>query len=122
MRGKTETPGDDRGLDLDLRQGCDQGATLQPLFQSPGGVLHVSRLDDEKERGVEAERAKARPVRAPPFTHGVLREAPQHEVSTLRPRRFLGDHGKGEGECRRPVAISFRLDLVEPPLFELVQG
>jgi hypothetical protein len=122
LRGETETAGGELCLDLDLRERGDQRPALKPLFQSPGGVLRGPRLDDENKRGVEAECAKARSVRAPPFTRGVLREAPQHEAATLGSRRLRGDHGKGEGKGGWPVAVGGRLDLVESPLLEPMQG
>jgi hypothetical protein len=120
LRGKAEASGDERRLDLGLGQSCDQGAALKPLFQRPGGVLGIPRLDDENERGVEAERAKARPIRTPPFKRNVPREAPQHEVAALSPRR-LRDHGKSEGKGGRAIAVGGPPDLVEAPFPQLAQ-
>ena len=49
-------------------------------------------------------------------------QAPQHEIPALDLRcRLLSDDGKGESKRRRPIAVSFRLDLVKPASFEFAQ-
>jgi len=75
--------------------------------------LRSVRLDNEKEGRVEAKSQEAGPVRAPPFARGVCGEAPQDKrLRLLSPRQALPDHGKGEAERRRRIAVSGGLDLV----------
>jgi hypothetical protein len=121
LRGKAKAARDERRFDLDLRERCDERPALQPLFKRPGGILGRPRLDDEKERRVETERRKSRPVRSPPFARGIFGEAPQDEAPALGLRGSFGDRGKGEGKRGRSVAIGGRLDLVEPSATELMQ-
>jgi hypothetical protein len=119
LGGQAETAGNERRLDLDLAQGGDQSPAPQPLFQRPGGIERVSRLDDEKEGGVEAEGDEARTIGAPPFARGALGEAPQYEPRRrVLTRQLPADRGKGEGERRRLVAIGGGLDLVQACRFE----
>jgi hypothetical protein len=119
LGGKAETAGNERRLDLDLAQGGDQGPAPQPLFQRPGGIERVARLDDEKEGGVEAKGNEARTIGAPPFARGALGEAPQYEPRhRVLTRQLPADRGKGEGERRRLVAIGGGLDLVQACRFE----
>jgi hypothetical protein len=119
LGGKAETAGNERRLDLDLAQGGDQGPAPQPLFQRPGGIERVSRLDDEKEGGVEAKGDEARTIGAPPFARGALGEAPQYEPRRrVLTRQLPADRGKGKGERRRLVAIGGGLDLVQACRFE----
>jgi hypothetical protein len=123
LRRKAETAGSERLLDLGLRQGCAQRPALQSFFQGPGGVFQRPRLDDEKQRGVEAEGAQARPIRPSPFARGALGEAPQHEIPGAPSLgRVLGDHGKGETERSGAIAIGFRPQFVQPPAFQPVEG
>jgi len=50
-------------------------------------------------------------------------KAPQHEIPVGNAVSCLfGDRGKSETERRRPVAVGFRLDLVKPSAFQLVEG
>ena len=122
MRGKTETTGCQRRLDLDLGQSRDQRAAFQPFFQSPGGVLGLARLHHEKKRGVEAEHHEAGPIRAAPFPRGRAGEAPQHEIAAPNLLAgLLGDHGKGETERRRAIAIGLGPDFMEAPGFQPAQ-
>jgi hypothetical protein len=121
LRGKAKAARDERRFDLDLRKRCDERPALQPLFKRPGGILCRPRLDDEKERRVEAERRKSGPVRSPPFARGIFGEAPQDEAPALGLRGNSGDCGKGESKRGRSVAIGGGLDLVEPALLELAE-
>ena len=122
LRGKAETAGGERRLDLGLRQGGPQHPALQPFFQGPGGVLDRSGLDDEKQRRVEAEGTQARPIRASPFPRGALGEAPQHEIPGARPLdRLLGNHGKGKTERRGAIAVGFGPQLMQPSALEPAQ-
>lgn len=77
LRGKPETPGEERRLDLDLAEGGGKGLGLQPLFQSPGGVDRGPRLDDEEERGIEAEGEEPRSIGRAPFPRPSLGQAPE---------------------------------------------
>jgi hypothetical protein len=121
LRGKAKAARDERRFDLDLRERCDERPALQPLFKRPGGILCRPRLDDEKERGVEAEPRKSGPVRSPPLMRRIFGEAPQDEAPALGLRGSFGDCGKGEGKRGRAIAIGGGLDLVEPALLELME-
>ena len=123
LRGKTEAAGRKRRLDLDLGKCCDQRATLQPFFQSPGCVVFIPGHYDESKSGVEAGGDETRSIGASPLKRGLLGEAPQHEIPAhpLR-RRLFGDNGKGESKRGRLIAVSFRLDLVKPASLQLVEG
>ena len=121
--GEAETAGEERCLDFDLAEGGDQRPALQPLFQRPGRVLRMARLDDEKAGRVQAEAHESGAVRAPPFVTGALRQTPQHEPGCcVAPRQALADHGKGEGERRRGIAVGSGPDLVQTVLLEPVEG
>jgi len=63
LRGKTETPRDERRLDFDLSQGGDESSAFQSFFQGPGRVQPIACLDDDKKSRVEAESEQARTVR-----------------------------------------------------------
>jgi len=117
LRGKAEAPGGEGGLDGDLREAGEEGAALQPFFQGPGGIVRRPCLDNEKARRVEAGSEKSRAIRAPPFPRLGSGQAPQHEAAAICLRR-RGDHGQGEAEGRRGVAIAFRLELMEAALLE----
>jgi len=119
LRGKAEAPGGDGSLDGNLREAGDERAALQPFLQGPGGIVPGPGLDDEKARRVEAGSQERRAVRASPFPALSPRQAPQHEPATICPR-CCGDHGHGEAEGRRGVAIGFRLELVEARLLEFL--
>ena len=123
LRGKTETAGRKRRLDLDLGKRRDQRATLQPFFQSPGRVVFIPGHHHERKSGVEAGGDETRSIGASPFKRGLLGEAPQQEIPAhpLR-RRLFGDDGKGESKRGRLIAISFRLDLVKSASFEFAKG
>ena len=77
LRGKPEAPGDNRRFHLDLPESGGEGAGFQSLFQGPGRVHPIARLDDEDERGIEAEGDEARSVRRAPFARGSLGQAPE---------------------------------------------
>src|SRR5262249_55362233 len=72
LRGKPEAPCDNRRLHLDLAESGGEGAGFKPLFQGPGRVHGIARLDDENEGGIEAEGDEARSVRRAPFARGFL--------------------------------------------------
>lgn len=123
LGGQAEATGCQRRLDLDFGQGRDQRAAFQPFFQSPGGVLGLARLHHEKKRRVEAEHHEARSIRLAPFARGRAGEAPQHEIAAPDLLgRLLGDHGKGETQRRRTVAIGLGPDVMEAPGFQPAQG
>ena len=62
------------------------------------------------------------PIRRAPFPRGLFGEAPQHEIAARDPLgRLLGDHGQGETERRRAVAIGFGPDAMKPAALQLVQ-
>lgn len=119
MRGKAKAARYERRLDLDLRERCNERPALQPLFKRPGCVLRRPRLDDEKTRRIEAERAKSRPVGPAPFAHGLLGEAPQNEASLIGLDRGFSDSRKGKSKRGRIIAIRGGLDLVDPALLAL---
>jgi len=119
LRGQTETAGGEGCLDGDLGEAGDERAALQPFFQGPGGIVCSPGLNDEKARRVEPSPPEGWAVRASPFPALSPRQAPQYEPATICLRR-CGDHGQGEAEGRRGVAIAFRLELVEARLLELL--
>lgn len=55
LRGKVETAGGKKGVDLDRGKSRDQRGALQSFFQSPGGAIGVAGFDDKKKRRVDAE-------------------------------------------------------------------
>lgn len=115
MRGKPETPGEERRLDLDLAEGGGKGLGLQALFQGPGGVDSGPCLDDEEKRGIEAEGEQARPIGYSPFARPSLGEAPEEGWGrSLSPRHLIAKTSKSEGEGGRLIAIGGRSDLVQP--------
>jgi hypothetical protein len=77
LRGKPETPGEERRLDLDLAEGGGEGLGLQALLQGPGGVNSGACLDDEEERGIETEGEQPRPIGRSPFARPSLCQAPE---------------------------------------------
>lgn len=105
LPSEAEAARDERRLDLDLRERRDERPALQPFFERPSGVLGCSRLDDEEERRVEAERAKPGPVRSSPFPRGILAEAPQDEAPALGLSHHLGNRHKGKAKRGRMIAI-----------------
>lgn len=119
LRGKAEAAGGQLRLDLDPGQRRDQRAASQPFFQSPGGILGSARLDQKKQRRIEAAGDEARSVRAPPLPRYLTGDAPQHEIAGFVFGRLFGDHGKSETERRRVIAVGFRPDLVQPTALEL---
>ena len=119
-RGKAETPGRKRGLDLGLSQAGAQRGAFQPFFQSPGGLVRAARFDDEETRRVEACFHEAGTVGASPFLRLALRHAPQHQTRTLG--LDFGDRRERKAKPRRRVAIGMRFDLVKPPLAQDAQG
>ena len=96
LRGKAEAAGGQLRLDLDPGQGRDQRATSQPFFQSPGGILGSARLDQKKQRRIEAAGDKAGSVRAAPFPRHLPGDAPQHEIARFVLGRLFGDYGKSD--------------------------
>jgi len=121
--GKPETPGEERRLDLDLAEGGGEGLGLQALFQGPGGVDSSACLDDEEERGIEAEGEEPRPIRRSPFARPSFRQAPeQRRGSSLSPRHVIAETCKSEGERGRLIAIGGRSDLVQPRCGEPLPG
>jgi len=122
LRGKAEAAGGKLGQDLGLSERPDKRQALQPFFQCPGGVQHRPCLDDEETRGVEAESHEAWPVRVSPFACGLLGEAPEQELPVPPPAHCSSDHGKGESERGRGVAVGGGLDLVQPRLVKPLQG
>jgi hypothetical protein len=119
LRGQTKPARHKRRLDLDLGKCRDQGAAPQPFFQGPGGVLGVARLDQKKERRVEAKSEEARSIRTPPFPRGLSGKAPQHQIAALDVLGH-GDQGQGEAERCRVVAVGFGPDLMESPAPEMM--
>jgi hypothetical protein len=119
LRGKPEASRDQRRLDLDLAENCGEGAGFQPFFQGPGRVHPIARLDDENERGVEAEGDEAGAVRRAPFARGSVGQAPQERRGVLPLDQAIADEGKGKGKRRRRVAIGGRLDLMQAGRCEL---
>ena len=119
-RGKPETPGRKRGLDLGLSQTRAQRGAFQPFFQSPGGLVRAARFDDEEARRIEPRFHEARPVRASPFLRLTLRHAPQHQTRILR--LDLGDRRERKAKPCRRVAIGMRFDLVQASLAQDAQG
>ena len=113
LRGKPEASCHDRRLHLDLAESGSEGAGFQPLFQGPGRVRGVPRLNDEDERGVEAEGDEPRAVRRAPFARGSLGQAPEERRGVLPPRQAIADEGKRKGKRRGYVAIGGRLDLMQ---------
>src|SRR5262245_33664744 len=93
LRGKPKASGDNRRLHLDLAESCGEGAGFQPLFQGPGRVHPIARLDDENERGVEAEGDKAGDVRRAPFACGPFGQAPEEGRGVLPSRQAIADEG-----------------------------
>lgn len=99
LGGKAETTADQRRSDLDLPQGCKQNSTFQSFFQRPCGIDVVAGVDDQKQRRVEAQPAKAGTVRVTPLLRRFLCKAPQHETgSGFRSCHLFGDDGEGKGE------------------------
>jgi hypothetical protein len=121
LRGKAEAAGGQLRLDLDPGQGRDQRATSQPFFQSPGGILGSARLDQKKQRRIEAAGDKAGSVRAAPFPRHLPCDAPQHEIARFVLGRLFGDYGKSETERRRVIAVGFGPDLMQPAVLEPVE-
>ncbi len=106
LRGKSKTPGEERRLDLDLAEGGGKGLGLQALFQGPGGVDSGPCLDDEDERGIEAEGEQPRPIGRAPFARPSLGQAPQQRRGgSLFPRYVIAETSKSEGKCCRLIAI-----------------
>jgi len=120
LGGKAEAAGGKRRLDLQLGEAPGERAALQAFFQGPGAFFVGTRLDDEEAGGVETGAQKARPVGAAPFLACGPRQAPQHEPATIC--QSLGDDRQDEAEACGRVAISVRLDLVEPALAQGGQG
>jgi hypothetical protein len=117
LRGEAEAAGGKGRPELDLGKAGDERPAFQSLFQGPGGVLGRPGLDNKKARGVEAGLQQTGPVRAPPFPRRLSCQAPQDEAAAMCLYRF-GDHGQGEAQGRRGVAIALRLELVEAGLLE----
>lgn len=117
--GKAEAPGGKRGFDFGLGQARDQRGAFQPLFQRPGGLVRVARLDDKDTRRVEPRFDEAGTVGAPPFLGLPLRHAPQHQSRALP--LDLGDHGKGKSKACGRVAIGMGFDLVQAALVQRAQ-
>jgi hypothetical protein len=114
LRGEPETTREERGLDLDLAEGGGEGLGLQAFFQGPGGVDSGPGLDDEEERGIEAEGEQPRPIGRAPFARPFLGQAPQQRRGgSLVPRRMIAEAGESEGEGCRLIAIGRRSDLVQ---------
>ena len=123
LRRETETPGDERRLDLDLAESGDEGAALQSLFQRPGSVQPVARLDDEDKSRVEAEGEQARTIGRAPFARGSLGQAPeQWRGGAVSPGQAIADKGERKGKRRRCIAIGGRLDLMQPRRGEPAPG
>lgn len=122
MRGKAETAGGKLGHDLGLSERACERQALKPFFQRPGGVQHRPCLDDEETRGVEAESHETWSVWASPFARGTFSEAPEQELPAPPPTHPSSDHGKGESERGRGVAVGGGLDLVQPRLDKPLQG
>ena len=120
MRGKAEAAGGKLGHDLGLPERACERQALKPLFKRPGGIQHGPRLDDEKTGRVEAESHEAMPVRVSPFARGTFSEAPKQEFPA-RPPTHSSNHGKGESERGRGIAVGGGLDLVQPGLVEPMQ-
>lgn len=114
LRGEPETPCDGRRLHLDLAESGDEGLGFQSFFQRPDCVHGVPRLDDEDERGIEAEGDEAWAVRHAPFARGPLGQAPEERRGGLSPRQAIADESERKGKCRRRVTIGRRLDLMQP--------
>jgi hypothetical protein len=53
-----------------------------------------------------------------PFACGLLGEAPEQELPAPPPAHCTSDHGKGESERGRGVAVGGGLDLVQPRLLQ----
>jgi hypothetical protein len=117
LRGNAKPAGGKLSQAFRLSECCDKGQALQPLFKRPGRILYRPCLDDEETRGIKAKSNEAWPVRAPPFLHGVLGEAPQQEFPV--PRQCCA-HGKGKTERGRGIAVRGRFDLMQPCLSEPV--
>lgn len=77
LRRQAEASGGEWRFDLDLPKGGDEGLGFQSLFQGPGRVQRMPRLNDEKKRRIEAESEQAWSVRRAPFARGSLGQAPQ---------------------------------------------
>ena len=122
LRGKPEASCDDRRLHLDLAESGGEGAGFQPLFQGPGRVHPIARLDDEDERGVEAEGDEAGAVRRAPFARGSVGQAPEERRGVLPLDQAIADKGERKGKRRRRVAIGGRLDLMQARRSELAPG
>jgi hypothetical protein len=120
LGGEAETASGKGSLDLDLAKAGNERHAFQPFFQGPGGVAGSPRLDNQKTRGVEARAHKTGPVRTAPFPGRFPRQAPQDQPATICPCR-LGDHGQGEAEGGRGVAVAFRFELVKAALLEPIQ-
>jgi hypothetical protein len=114
LRGKSEASRNERRLHLDLAESGNEGLSLQPFFQCPGRVHGVPRLDDENERGIEAEGDEPWTVRRAPFARGPFRQAPEERRGALPPRQAIADEGKRKGERRWHIAIGASLDLMQP--------
>jgi hypothetical protein len=118
LRGNAEAAGGKLGHDLRLSERACERQALQPFFERPGGIQHRPCLDDEETRGVEAESNETWPVRVSPFACGLLGEAPEQELPAPPPAHCTSDHGKGESERGRGVAVGGGLDLVQPRLLQ----
>ena len=119
LRGKPEASGDDRRLYFDLAESGDEGPRLQPFLNRPGRVRGVPRLNDEDERGVEAEGDEPRAVRRAPFARGSVGQAPEERRGVLPLDQAIADEGERKGKRRRRVAIGVRLDLMQASRSEL---
>ena len=113
LRGKAEAAGGQLRLDLDPGQRRDQRAASQPFFQSPGGILGSARLDQKKQRRIEAAGDEAGSIGAPPFPRHLTGDAPQHEIAGFVFGHLLGNHGKSETERRRVIAVGLGPDLMQ---------
>lgn len=120
LRGEAEAAGGKRGLDLQLGEAPGEHPALQAFFQGPGAFLLGARLDNEEACGVETGAQKARPIGAAPFLDCGARQTPQHAPATIC--QSLSDDREDEAEASGRVAISVRLDLVEPALAQGGQG
>jgi len=122
LRGKSEASCYDRRLHLDLAESCSEGAGFQPLFQGPDRVHPIARLNDENERGVEAEGDEAGAVRRTPFARGSVGQTPEERRGVLPLDQAIADKGEHKGNRRRRVAIGCRLDLMQASRGEPAPG
>lgn len=120
LRGKAEASGSKRRFNLQLGEAGGKGAAFQAFFQSPGALRGRVGFDNEKTCGVETGAQEAGTVRSAPFPAGAPGQAPQDKPATIR--QGFGDHRQDEAETGGGVAVSVRLDLVEPALAQRFQG